>query len=230
MKMKKFFIVTAFLLVAAGMYADDANWLDAGFRAGGGFYPAGGIYVEGGEHLSPAGDFNLALCAKSQLIEWFAVKTEVMYVRKYLTVDMEYNVYKEDSSYQLTVDQLNIPLFADFSYAPNNFSFSGYGGVFLGLQLARNRTWTRGGETWNEAAEHNPVVFGVAAGLTAGYKLGPGKLFVDSRWSNDFEKKPNKTLSWGFFDFSLGYEVGLFKKNRDARVTGNKEQVVRNEE
>jgi len=60
MKMKKLFIVTAFLLATAGMYADDANWLDAGVRAGGGFWPAGNMYVERSESLSSTGNFSLA--------------------------------------------------------------------------------------------------------------------------------------------------------------------------
>jgi hypothetical protein len=86
---------------------------------------------------------------------------------------------------------LSFPALVKFNYKPGNFATALYGGIYYILPL--------------DESKYNPPL-GIAAGFSAGVKLGPGALYVD---------------------FHYGYDLGPKEFRYDTEINGGLQQVTR---
>ncbi|MDR0569137.1 MAG: hypothetical protein LBG87_08030 [Spirochaetaceae bacterium] len=132
--------------------------------------------------------FSWGVQASMQVIPLLAVTLEAgmtgFYYERLLRYDTVYdrNVYEDVFEAPFTAG-----LFPALTVRPFDFSLEAYAGPYF--------------------AFHDAIGFGILAGLDIGYKVGPGMLFADIRYS-----------LWGIhsqrtLNFGLGYKLGFFSKS-----------------
>jgi TolB-like protein len=133
----------------------------------------------------------------------FSVQTELAFSGETVSADMP-----EQNTVTLEAAALTIPLLAKAAWRPRAFYLAAFAGPALTLPLGQI-TVTRNGNA--ERYDFSPTL-GLAAGINAGIKAGPGLLFLDIRYygdcmfvrADDVPQYRRQTVS-----ISLGYSFGL---------------------
>jgi hypothetical protein len=110
--------------------------------------------------------------------------------------------------------QLLFPLLIKFNIHPGRFVISPYGGLYYPLPLTDMKYSLNGRE--NDFAYSYSLALGYMGGISLGTMLGPGRLFLDTRYAADLGEIRNTATGRELFgrnmiSLSLGYELGLFK-------------------
>ena len=181
--------------------------LSLGFRLGGGFIPPS---LNG--ESTPFFNIHAAFSITGQITNWFGLQTELMF--SYFTWNTDsFLGTATGGTYQ--ENRFIIPLLARLSIRQGNFSYGGFGGVYLSIPIGTMDYV--GGTRWESWTARGPSV-GIVLGGNFGYRIGPGVLFFDIRglrdlgWTEYESTINNATVlsQWGGFNFSIGYEIGLF--------------------
>jgi hypothetical protein len=105
---------------------------------------------------------------------------------------------------------VTIPLLAKLTLRGSHLSAGIFAGPYLYLPLAV----TNGGSL-NEYLDYKPDFPGLTAGLSLGWRLGPGNIFLDGRFEYDGHwYSENKTPAYyrNTVKISTGYEFGILNK------------------
>jgi hypothetical protein len=221
------------MAVLLGVRWSDPNnwknqWLYFALRAGGdiGFYNLDHHFNSHSailENESPL-SFTFAFQASVQIFKMFAVQTEVLYVKD--SGNIIYKNFADGTVEKFSSNSLVIPVLAKLTIKPQIFSIEGFGGVYYSIPLGKMKyreytEWKNGGLQFYTNNEKFNDTFGFMFGGTFGLKLGYGIIFTDIRYLGDFSD--TKTMIQGYgtaklyrrskFQFSLGYSMGLIKKD-----------------
>ncbi|MDR1147031.1 MAG: CsgG/HfaB family protein [Spirochaetaceae bacterium] len=202
------------------------KWLYAGARIGSGihFYDnSGGIFA--GEKAGGGISFDAAPQIAVQLLDFLAIQTEVIFSADTFTVSAKEPVtdsagsviYHYDTVFTITSNSLLIPVLLNFTYFPARYSLGVSGGIFFGAPMKAAMFDSFLNKSY---AGTLSAAVGLAGGINAGIKIGPGVLFADIRYMADLV---NTTFTGdeisvtayrrGILGISLGYSIGFFQKN-----------------
>jgi hypothetical protein len=128
--------------------------------------------------------------------------------------------YSYDTVESFSTQSLLVPLLAGINFHPSIFSLGIYGGLYVDISI--------NGEYKNEnnfapaeAAFQRNILFGFAAGASAGIKFGPGIVFFDLRYMNDLinaevtiNNRPLDLYRRHIIALGIGYKIGLINQKR----------------
>ena len=188
---------------------DQDRWLYLGIRGGGSWR----LYAEGDK--SPVTDtvdqpstWEGAFQASVRLLPFLALQGEAIFTRDRFSAG-EAEIF----SYSVM-----FPLLLRFTIGRDDLILSPLGGVYYIFPLG-DMEFTASGASSSFPWTHS-VPLGYTLGLAAGVKLGPGNLVFDLRYSGDLSAVEldtaagTKVYRRNLTSFSLGYEIGLFKRKR----------------
>ena len=188
---------------------DQDRWLYLGIRGGGSWR----LYAEGDK--SPVTDtvdqpstWEGAFQASVRLLPFLALQGEAVFTRDRFSAG-EAGI----SSYSVM-----FPLLLRFTIRKDDLILSPLGGVYYVFPIG-DMEFTASGVSSSSPWTHS-VPLGYTLGLAAGVKLGPGNLIFDLRYSGDLSAAEldtaagTKVYRRNLTSFSLGYEIGLFKRKR----------------
>jgi hypothetical protein len=180
-------------------------WLYLGPRAGGvtRFYTA--AMPSGGGYLDMDGigfNFEAGLQARLDFLPWLGIQAEMMITMDSISfipfVDGE--AQKEDT---INFMPLMVPVLLKPSFRPGRAIISPYGGIYLNFLLDSDYRF-------------DPLFLGITGGLSLGAKIGPGNIFVDTRYGYDLGDitgaSTEPTYRRSMVSISIGYEFGLIKR------------------
>lgn len=190
------------------------NWLYLGLRLGGG--SSGWYYNEnkaGGVLRTPVTHFynaNAAFQVVGQVLPFLAFQLEAQ-----LSSDLNSTgkLISEASGGGglFSMWAMHIPFMVKFTINHNNIKAGLFGGVYYYLPLFKT-----GEDHLKEYFNYKPDQPGFVFGLSFGYKIGPGHLFIDSRFEYDghwrTDEKTDAINSRRLIKIGIGYEIGLFKR------------------
>jgi TolB-like protein len=202
------------------------KWLYIGARIGSGihFYDNGaGTFA--GKKAGAGISFDAAPQIAVQLLDFMAIQTEVIFSSDTFTVSAKETVtdgagsviYHYDTVFTVTSNSLLIPVLLNFTYFPGRYSLGVSGGIFASVPMnaAMSDRFLNKSYTGSLSA-----TVGLAGGINAGMKIGPGVLFADIRYMADLadttftgDEISATVYRRGILGISLGYSIGLFQKN-----------------
>jgi hypothetical protein len=208
------------LLSGNALLASEAwknNWLYLGFRLGGGYLPA----IVNTNPSSYYSDFHAAFSITGQITDQFGIQSGLIYSLDKEVKDGELTEGLGHVSGSFYQNKLTIPILASFSIRPQNFLFGGLGGIYFSFPIG-NMNLSVSDTIVNAPQQYTytPVSpgAGIMLGTYLGYHIGPGVLLLDLRYLQDLKgteyeaSAANTTRLWSMFEFSIGYEIGIFKK------------------
>ena len=178
------------------------NWLHIGLRAGGGE----SILYHDREHNNSVNVLNLnfAFQAAANIIPLLTVQSELIFSNNFNLPGSDTSITGDNSFWYLSV-----PVLVMFNLSSEPLKSGIYAGPYWYLPPIGEKSGVA------ETFFNNKPTFGLTIGLNAGYKLGPGFLFMDIRFNSDLyfgnENRKLKYYPHGNM-ISLGYELGFFKK------------------
>jgi TolB-like protein len=145
-----------------------------------------------------------------QIFDFFAVQTEAAFIAgdTFATHGAPWYPYYVKFSYSA----ITVPLLGKITLRPGSFLLAGFGGVYITIPVTA-MTFT----VYDTGYSYNiKPPLGYIAGGNIGIKLGPGTLFLDIRYTADFDAV-NIYGDWGerrmykrnMASYSLGYEFGF---------------------
>jgi curli biogenesis system outer membrane secretion channel CsgG len=173
-----------------------------------------------GNTAEAALSFDITLQTAYQFNRFFSVQTELMLTADSMNVERKENsydsfgvlLYTYTTTHSFNSYSLVVPVLAKFHIRPGSFSLSAFGGLYIapGFGITHKDSFNA---TENSGSQN--LSFGYAAGVSGGYKLGPGVLFADIRWLGDFLKTSTQAVNGDIYKrnilaFSVGYEIGFF--------------------
>ncbi|GHV37338.1 hypothetical protein AGMMS49546_04790 [Spirochaetia bacterium] len=191
------------------------NWLYVGARLGGApnFYTAEGAYKSYQANFASSLGFNGAAQAAVQINELFAIQAELIYTHDETITNNSGLEEKFES------DSLLIPVLAKMTYNRGKMYIAGLLGLYVSAPAGdMKKTVTSNGNTLSYSDTYSSPL-GFMAGVSLGYKMGPGIVFADLRWAGDISKtryndrgNAADLYSRGKMPITLGYEIGLISK------------------
>jgi hypothetical protein len=164
------------------------NWLNLGLHAGGGNST---WFIE--DITSSALNFNAAFQTGVNITSWFAIHAEA-----------NFNMHFDLENFDNRLQHLTVPLLFRFNWLNDAVK----AGVYLGPYMYFPAPWS---DNLFEGTDFYKLL-GICYGISVGWKLGPGYIFLDGRMGHlllldDGIKYPSNTAVFG-----IGYEVELIKK------------------
>jgi hypothetical protein len=171
-----------------------------GLRLGGGYGPANVPILRSDDSAS---NLHAVISFTGQITDLFGIQAELMWSAF-------------SGSYGLNENRFLIPLLVRFKFRPEHFPFSVLGGTYLSFPMG-----TVYDDTIQAWLYPTSPAIGVMLGGNLGYHIGPGILFFDIRGHYDIKlaeydaRRNHLSIAtswrgWGGFNFSIGYELGLF--------------------
>jgi hypothetical protein len=115
---------------------------------------------------------------------------------------------------------LLIPLLGGINFNSLIFVLGLYGGFYIDIPIPFNNIYKNSFAGTEDVFERN-ILFGYAAGGSAGIKLGPGIVFLDVRYMGDFinanttiNNIPMEIYKRRIIAFGVGYKIGLLNQKR----------------
>jgi hypothetical protein len=194
----------------------DRYWLYLGLKGGGSlrFYNPHGEPVFG-EKSSMNAAFEAGLQVSSELLEFGKLFSLGLQAEALLTRDTVAFSSASAGDEKFEYIQMIFPLLVKFNIHPGRFVVSPYGGIYCPLPLA-DMKYSRNGRG-NDFEYSYSLALGYMGGISLGTMLGPGRLFLDTRYAVDLGEIRNTATEKDLFGrnmitVSLGYELGLFRK------------------
>ncbi|MEI6898977.1 MAG: porin family protein [Bacteroidota bacterium] len=121
----------------------------------------------------------------------FSLQLEILYVKRGFK-EVANGPYSSNATYTHSVNYINLPLLFNFTFPSGAFSFSGKAGGYCAVALS-GKLVAEQSTVWNgtqdiEFGNIRKFDAGLCAGVSAGYKLGPGDLFVEARFDYGLTK------------------------------------------
>ena len=159
--------------------------------------------------------FEAGLQVSSELLEFGKLFSLSLQAEALLTRDTVVFSATSAGDEKFEYIQLLFPLLIKFNIHPGRFVISPYGGIYYPLPLA-DMKYSRNGRG-NDFEYSYSLVLGYMGGISRGTVLGPGRLFLDTRYAADLGEIRDTAAEKDLFGrymitVSLGYELGLFKK------------------
>jgi len=164
-----------------------------------------------GDAESPAFAFVPVFHGAFHFTDLFALQTELA-----LSIDkVSYSGAGAGGMFTASFESLSLqwPLLARFTFRPDNFSISAFGGIVFNIPLG---AMNLNSSLYGDSSFRFSTPPGYVVGANAGWRLGPGFLFADIRFSGDFTRTVihdnTGTLALylrNVFSFSIGYEFEI---------------------
>jgi hypothetical protein len=154
----------------------------------------------------PYNAFEIAALCEARITSRLSLQTELIFSSDEVNVDNP-----EYGAITVSSNTLSIPLLAKLTARPGIFYLAAFTGPNFILPLGTMEV-TRGGAV--ETYDFTPTA-GWTAGVDAGLKAGPGILFLDVRYSGDFNfvrSNGEGQYRRNIFSISLGYNYGFINK------------------
>ena len=196
-------------------------WLYAGLRMGGSlrFYsrPDAGPFLE--SDVFHWYNINFGIHAAYNFWRFLSVQGELMISSEYApyrSFDISTNtVVYDDASFSSMSLMVPVTIKASLRKEPL-FSASVLGGVYLTFPMSEMQCEQAG----NSFSYSFVPPLGYTVGINMGFKAGPGYIFIDVRWAQDFGQmmRDNGDPLFGrsMLILALGYEKGFFSKKKPA--------------
>jgi hypothetical protein len=145
-----------------------------------------------------------------QLLYWFGLQYELAGTADRMTTALP--VGEKTAACSFASSSLVMPLLARFTVRPANYAFSLIAGPYVQIPTG-DMTWGTGNSEFTSAMN---VQLGAVAGASAGLKLGPGVLFLDARYWQDFDQTRirdrnalHPVYNRSMATVNVGYEIGF---------------------
>ncbi|GHV93371.1 hypothetical protein AGMMS50268_38740 [Spirochaetia bacterium] len=156
-------------------------------------------------------NLNGAFQASVHLLPWLDVQAEL----DFTSDDAPFTVTggTEDKTDPFISQSLTFPLLARFNLRKGYLMAGALLGPYVFVPLGQMKNKTMGGSFDYKM----DVPLGYIAGINIGMKLGPGYLFLDTRWAADFGTLQRASDGANLYQrsgvtLSIGYEMGFFDK------------------
>ena len=191
------------VLVPVEAEPHEENWLYVGVRGGMGYSRWTYDYRDSSTHHDVTSfiSTNISAQASVYFTHFFAVQTELNYV---------YDVKTDGDSY--SSQSLNVPLLAKFVMRGAHIKAGIFGGIYYHLPLSQS-----GSAEVRDYYDYTADFPGFVFGMSMGWKVGPGYLFIDGRFAYDghwFTSDLGTINYRNSTRVSVGYEMGFFQKNK----------------
>ena len=151
---------------------------------------------------------NAAFQAEFRLSRFFSIQAEANFLYDFGSV----NNGSGETSYSSM--SLQFPLLAKVSLRGENMSASLFGGAYYHLPLSQSSDEDWAIDTFN----YEPGFPGITFGLSVSTRLGPGYIFIDTRYEMDglWDDTPDtgRIDHRNTLRFNVGYKMGFFARNR----------------
>ena len=187
----------------SGGWVYEPNWLYLGIRGGGGYSRWTYDYrtTSATSEVTTFISFNIAFHATVYFVNFFGLQTELQ---------INYDFNSNSGHGQFNVVGFTIPLLAKFVLRGERLSAGLLLGVSFYLPLSQ-----RGSSEGREYYDYRPDFPGFVFGITAGWRVGPGSIFIDGRMEYDLHwtNRNLNTINYrSSTRFSIGYEIGFLPK------------------
>ncbi|MDR2403268.1 MAG: outer membrane beta-barrel protein [Spirochaetaceae bacterium] len=204
------------------------RWLYIGARFGGSirFYGLPKVVKDYSSNYTQGFSFEVAVQVGFRFLSFLSVQGEIIYTQDnapfrgpmfVMTNEEIRYIYFTDN---YTSSSLMIPIVVKFHVNKSPFIISPFGGVYWAIPLGLLKfETTKEGEASQQYEYNLSSALGIAVGLDAGLRLGPGILFVDVRYAFDLGKtmiamEDGREYTRSMLSFSLGYELALLNKKK----------------
>jgi len=193
---------------------DGPKWLNLGIRIGGGssqwYYDFGAANTLGNDNVSEFWNANVALQASLNISRFFAIQTEANFsadIGNYSYFDGGSGLMEDRVFWDFA---LTIPLLFRFNLIGSHLRAGIFAGPHVYLSLA-----SVDGEALGDLGIFEPDLPGFTFGLSIGWRLGPGNIFLDGRFEYDglwYNQGRDPVFFRNSFKVNLGYEWTLINK------------------
>ncbi|GHV95553.1 hypothetical protein AGMMS50293_18730 [Spirochaetia bacterium] len=161
-------------------------------------------------------NINVALQVSVHLLSFLDIQTEVNF-----TTDYAPFIVASAQTPNIVVDtadfdscSLMVPLLFRFNLRKENLMASFLGGIYYIVPLGQMKNDYLGGSFDYKSG----LPLGYTAGFNIGMKLGPGFIFLDTRWAADIGAMQSTSgedlYQRSMVTFNIGYEIGLFTRHK----------------
>jgi hypothetical protein len=209
------------------------RWLYLGLRFGGSFrfYGLPKVVADYSSNYTQGFTYEAGVQVGFRFLSFLSVQGEVIFTQDNAPFrGPKFNIVNDtEIRYIYFTDNyvsssLMIPILVKFHIKKDPFVIAPFGGVYwaIPLGLLEFQTTETGGA--NQKYEyHLSSGLGMALGVNAGLKLGPGILFLDLRYAFDFGKtliamESGREYTRSMISFSLGYELAFINKKRRVNI------------
>ena len=179
-------------------------WLNLGLRGGGGYSRWTYDHRENmtTHEVSSLASANIALQTALHFSRFFALQPEAELVYDFRLLGSD-----DDSFSALS---LNVPVLLKLMLQGEKVVAGIFGGVYLHVPLSQE-----GEYDIREYFEYKADFPGIVFGLSAGWRVGSGNLFIDGRFKYDghwFDEELERINYRNSIRLNIGYEIGLIRK------------------
>ena len=149
---------------------------------------------------------NAALQVSVNLFRYFQLQAEANFSADINKIE-DHRIAEKESFTSLS---LSVPVLAKVLLWGGNMKIGVFGGPYFYIPL-----YQKGSDLLEDRFEYKPRLPGAVFGLSVGWPVGPGFLFLDGRYGRDahWGKALEKgVFSRNLFKLSVGYEYGLLPK------------------
>ncbi len=144
-----------------------------------------------------------------------AIKVQIE-VNLSLNNEMKISGMDLDTDINLKYSTIEIPLVLSFAIVQNPIKVEVYGGAYVSLPITDLNLELVDYNGASGAVKLTSFTLGALCGMTVGKKLGPGELFVDGRFINDFDS----LKIGGIFEYTVS--DGEIKSKKQIDLADNK--------
>lgn len=126
-----------------------------------------------------------------------------------------------DTDILLKYTTLDVPLIFSYSLVQNPVRVDVYGGAYVSLPITDLNLELVDYKGAKGSVKLKSYTLGILGGLRVGKTLGPGEVFIDGRFSNDFDS----LKIGGVFEYTIS--DGETKSKKQVDLTGKKVAVRR---
>ncbi|MDR3303481.1 MAG: hypothetical protein LBS86_03630 [Treponema sp.] len=204
------------------------KWLFLGLRGGFSLLPytlADDLSPDNGiSSLDTSFSYDGALQIGVQLTSFLAIQAEALVTWEKVSYSGEYlytGYYNTNLSYSASFTSLSLltPVLLKLTARPGNVLLSLFGGGYYAIPLGQ---MTYDSSEYGEASYDYSIPFGWMAGVNLGFKLGPGALFLDARYTGALGftsisdgQGTRQVYKRTPLSFSIGYEIGLINRRKN---------------
>ena len=181
----------------------EPSWLYLGLRAGGGNsswvfdFREGAVRKESTMFYS----MNFAFQTSFYIFDFFALQTDLNFI---------YEFESNSAHGDFRTWYLNVPILAKFILREGRLSAGAFMGIYTNISLSQ-----KGEDSTVAYFSYKPDFPGIIFGLNISYKLGPGNIILDGRFSYDghWNNMDLEQINYrSAFRLNIGYEIGFFSK------------------